>query len=296
MRRSLSSKRMSRRNVAVILAGGSGKRLDSSLPKQFLKVAGKKVIEHTLDVFQNHCRIDEIAIIANPDYLFKIESIVLKNNYTKVRKILRGGTERCYSTLSAINAYDSTDEINLILHDAVRPLVSERIISDCIDSLSHYNAVDVAIDCSDTIIQVDRLGFIRNIPERSTLKNGQTPQAFKLSVIKEAYRKALLDPDFRATDDCGVVRKYLPDEPVTVVKGEQFNMKLTYQYDLFLLDKLFQLKTVDTKSNSVTAYTREQIKNKVIVVFGGSSGIGSSIVRLCKTLINRELNGGGIFI
>ena len=268
------------KNIAVILAGGTGQRLGDSIPKQFLKVAGKKVIEHTLDVFQNHPLIDEIAVVSNPAFVTDMEDIAIKNSYTKLKKILHGGRERYHSSLSAINAYD--EEVNLIFHDAVRPLVSNRIISDCIEALEKYKAVDVAIKTTDTIIQVDEQEHISGIPVRGHLRNGQTPQAFKRSIIKEAYEKALQDSDFQTTDDCGVVYKYLPDEPVYVVKGEQFNMKLTYKEDLFLLDKLFQLKSLAEQFETITPKAQRMLMSSVVVVFGGSYGIGSDIVDICK--------------
>lgn len=268
------------KNIAVILAGGSGQRLGESLPKQFLKIAGKKVIEHTLDVFQKHSMIDEIAVVSHANYIRDIENISVGNDYTKLKKILVGGKERYHSSLAAINAY--TEECNLIFHDSVRPLVNERIITDCINALQRYNAVDVAVPTTDTIIQVDDNDEIAKIPSRSMLRNGQTPQAFKLSVIKSAYEKALKDSNFRTTDDCSVVLKYLPDEPIYVVRGEQFNMKLTYKEDIFLLDKLFQLKSISLVKDNLTDNTLAKIKDKVVVIFGGSYGIGSDICSLCK--------------
>lgn len=270
------------RNIAIILAGGSGKRLGIDMPKQFLKVAGKKVIEHTLDVFQNHPQIDEIAVVSHPHHIVEVEALLVKNGYTKLKKILRGGEERYHSSLAAINAYDTGMETNLIFHDAVRPLVNDRIISDCISALEFYNAVDVAIAATDTIIQTDDTNCITGIPDRGYLRNGQTPQAFRLSVIKRAYELALQDPDFKTTDDCGVVHRYLPDEPVYIVQGEQFNMKLTYKEDLFLLDKLFQLRSIVQQGTELTAKAQQSLPNAVVVVFGGSYGIGKDIVDICK--------------
>ena len=270
------------KNIAIILAGGTGQRLGDTIPKQFLKVAGKKVIEHTLDVFQNHPQIDEIAVVSNPNFLNDVEAIVIKNSYTKLKKILQGGKERYHSSLAAINAYDGIEEFNLIFHDAVRPLVNDRIISDCIQALEKYNAVDVAIKTTDTIIQVNEKEYITGIPVRENLRNGQTPQAFKLSTIKKAYELALQDNGFKTTDDCGVVCRYLPDEPVYVVKGEQFNMKLTYKEDLFLLDKLFQLKSIAQQNETITPKAQSGLANSVIVVFGGSYGIGLDIVNICN--------------
>ena len=141
------------RNIAVVLAGGFGQRLGDATPKQFLKLAGKKVIEHTIDVFQNHPLIDEIVVVSNPNYVQEVENILVKNEYSKMKKILKGGKERYHSSLAAINAYE--EEVNMIFHDAVRPLVNDRIITDCINALKTYNAVDVAIKTTDTIIQVD---------------------------------------------------------------------------------------------------------------------------------------------
>lgn len=270
------------KNIAIILAGGTGQRLGDSIPKQFLKVAGKKVIEHTLDVFQNHPQIDEIAVVSNPNFLNEIENIAIKNNYTILKKILQGGKERYHSSLSAINAYDGDKEINLIFHDAVRPLVNDRIISDCIAALDKYKAVDVAIKTTDTIIKVNEDEYITGIPARDYLRNGQTPQAFKLSTIKQAYKLALCDPDFKTTDDCGVVYKYMPNELVYVVKGEQFNMKLTYKEDLFLLDKLFQLKSIAQQNETITPKAQQKLPVSVIVVFGGSYGIGLDVVNICN--------------
>jgi 2-C-methyl-D-erythritol 4-phosphate cytidylyltransferase len=231
------------KNIAVILAGGSGARMEEAIPKQFLKVAGKKIIEHTIDVFENNRNIDDIIIVSKADYIPDVEQLIISNQYRKVKKVLQGGVERYHSSLSAIHAGDD-DEDNLLFHDAVRPLVNNRIINDCIAALETYQAVGVAIKTTDTIIQVDEKEIISSIPSRTNLRNAQTPQCFKRGIIKKAYQLALNDPDFDTTDDCGTVRKYLPDVPVYVVAGEVFNMKLTYPEDLFLLDKLFQLTTI----------------------------------------------------
>lgn len=268
-------------NIAVILAGGSGSRMGNNIPKQFLKIAGKQVIEHTIDVFENNKNIDEIIIVSRADYIINIENLVNSNQYQKVKKILHGGKERYHSSLAAINAGNNDDD-NLIFHDAVRPLVNNRIIDDCITALDKYSAIDVAIKATDTIIQVDQNNIIESIPARSWLRNGQTPQCFKRGIIKKAYEKALKDPKFETTDDCGVVKKYLPNIPIYVVAGENYNMKLTHPEDLFLLDKLFQLKSIH--NNHILDKKSEVLNDKVIVVFGGSYGIGHEIVKLAQEM------------
>lgn len=261
-------------NIAVILAGGLGARLEKSLPKQFFKVAGKMVIEHAVDAFEKNEFIDEIAIVINNHYIFMVEDMIVKNGWQKVKRILIGGKERYHSSQAAVSAYSDFKEANLIFHDAARPLVSQRIINDVVESMKVYNAVDVAINSADTIIEVNN-DIITTIPERMKLRRGQTPQGFKLEVIAKAYALALLDKNFKATDDCGIVSKYLPEEKIFVVKGEEVNMKLTYPEDTYLLDKLFQLRSVEIQNIELT---HECLKEKVMVVFGGSSGIGKSVV------------------
>ena len=266
-------------NIAVILAGGTGSRLGYSIPKQFFKVAGKMVIEHTIDVFETDPLIDEIAVVIHESWMSQMEGIVLKHSWKKVKKLLKGGNERHLSSLSAIRAYEQYPDSNLIFHDAVRPLISHQIIKDVVMALQHYNAVDVAVPATDTIIEVDDKGeYITQIPKRKYLRRGQTPQGFKLSVIKKAYEIGLQDPNFVSTDDCGIVVKYLPNEKVYVVAGAESNMKLTYKEDTYLLDKLFQLRS--SSLHEVIDYSL--LKDKTMMVFGGNSGIGAEIVTLAQ--------------
>jgi len=270
-------------NVAVILAGGSGDRLKSSRQKQLVKLAGKAVIEHTLNIFQKSKVIDEIAIIANDACLDEIEKIVSNSCIDKVKRILLGGKTRNESSLAAINSYmtdDKVKDINLIFHDAVRPFLSQEILRKVVEALDSYNAVDVAIPATDTIIESISGNIITNIPERSKLFRGQTPQAFRLETIKNAYDIALKDKGFKATDDCGVVIKYLPNEKVFIVNGSEMNMKITYELDLFIADKLFQLNSFQI--NHEKEYYFNLLKDKTVVVFGGSYGIGKDIVDICK--------------
>lgn len=265
-----------KRNIAIILAGGVGSRLGMSTPKQFFKVAGKMVVEHTVDVFERNPRIDEIAIVSNPMLIADFENIVLRNKWRKVKKILKGGKERYDSSLSAIRAY-ADEDVNLILHDAVRPLVSQRIINDVVDALQTHRAIDVAIPSVDTIVEVDD-DYISGIPDRSRLRRGQTPQAFDRALIEEAYEKGLKDPNFRTTDDCGVVQRYT-DEPIFVVRGEESNLKLTYREDTYMLDKLFQLKNTEPDN---APFANGAFNGKVAVVFGGSYGIGQYVVDMLR--------------
>lgn len=235
------------KNIAVILAGGVGSRMGNSMPKQFCEVAGRKVIEHTVDAFEKNRHIDEIAIVMHPDFIGMMEGIVLQNSWQKIKKILKGGSERYMSTLSAIEAYREEEELNLLFHDAVRPLVSQRIIDDVVAALDKFSAVDVTVPVTDTIVCVDNeREIVESIPKRQFLRRCQTPQAFKLSVIKEAYRRAMAEGSFESTDDCGMVHKYMPEVPIHMVPGSESNIKLTYKEDIFLIDRLFKLRETDS--------------------------------------------------
>jgi 2-C-methyl-D-erythritol 4-phosphate cytidylyltransferase len=231
------------KNVAVILAGGLGLRFNAGCgsridtPKQFIKIAGKSVIEHTIDIFEKNVLIDEIAVVTPSLFIADIEGLLASNGWIKVKKILVGGKERYDSSMVAIDAYEG--ECNMLFHDAVRPLVSDRIINDVVKALEKYNAVGVAIPVTDTIVQIED-DFIRSIPDRKIFRRMQTPQGFKLSTIKQAYKTALADKEFVTTDDCGVVVKYQPNEKVFIINGEESNIKLTYKEDFYILEKLLK--------------------------------------------------------
>ncbi len=226
------------KNIGVILAGGSGRRLGSELPKQFLVLAGKTVLAHTLHTFEKHERIDEIIIVVHKDYIKETEQIVLLEGFQKVKHIVPGGKERYHSTLAALNVYKE-NKCNLIIHDAVRLLVTTQIIDEVIEALEKYEACTTAIPSTDTILQSDiSRQFVHDIPDRSMLFQVQTPQGFHSDTLTEAYRKALSDPQFFSTDDCGVVKRYMPEIPIKITQGLPFNIKLTYKEDISIIEKL----------------------------------------------------------
>ncbi|MEP9362463.1 bifunctional cytidylyltransferase/SDR family oxidoreductase [Nocardioides sp. CN2-186] len=267
--------------VAVLLAGGVGTRVGLDIPKQLIKIAGKTILEHTLFAVQQHPMVDEIIVMMAPGHLDAVHAILRSGQYDKVTAVLEGADTRNGTTLRALDAIGDRD-CKLLLHDAVRPMVSARIISDCFDALDTYDAVDVAIPSADTIIEVTPENTIRQIPVRDNLRRGQTPQAFRASVLRQAYDVAAGDPDFRATDDCGVVLRYLPDVPIWVVAGEERNMKVTDPIDVFIADKLFQLTADSVPTPQTEDGLRAALEGKVLVILGGSYGIGADIAALAK--------------
>jgi 2-C-methyl-D-erythritol 4-phosphate cytidylyltransferase len=236
----------------VVLAGGVGARLGDPLPKQLLPLGGRPVIEHTIAAFDRHPDVDELLVLMVPGHLATVRDLVERGGYRKVRDVLEGGTTRMATTGRALAALtgrsDSSErsaeiaeDRKVLLHDAVRPLVSARIIADCFAALDTAHAVTVAIPSSDTVVEVDGHDTITAVPSRAALRRVQTPQGFWLSLIFDAHARAAQDAGtsgFEATDDCSVVLRYRPEVPVRVVAGEERNLKITHRTDLLVAEAL----------------------------------------------------------
>jgi 2-C-methyl-D-erythritol 4-phosphate cytidylyltransferase len=227
-------------NIAVILAAGSGKRMGMEIPKQFVEVNGKLVIEYSLATFQAHPDIDEIAVVTSETYLPLMNELRNSALYPKWKKVLQGGAERYQSSLAAIRAYgDNPDDI-LLIHDAARPLVSAAVITKVLETMQHANAAVVAVPASDTVLHSFDNKHIADIPPRKEMYYAQTPQAFRVKTIQRAFELGLQDACFNPTDDSGVMLRYLPEEPIVIVDGESKNRKITYQDDLLWLASQIQ--------------------------------------------------------
>lgn len=228
------------KNIAVILAGGIGARVGGGVPKQLLPLEdGRSVLEHAIDAFEHAALIDGILIVMHPSYMAEADVLRLRNPWQKVLSVVPGGRERWESSVHAIEwlmmnhvaLSIEPDAINVLLHDAARPFVSETIIANVCAALAQHEAVTVAVPATDTMYEIHD-GMLVRIPNRSTMMRAQTPQAFRLNLIDEAYRLALADPALQATDDCGIVHRYLPSAPVFIVEGEEANRKITFREDI----------------------------------------------------------------
>ena len=223
------------KNIAIILASGTGERFGEKIPKQFYKFEGKTILEHSIDAFEKNKNIDEIILVTNPKFRDLAEEILKNNDYKKVTKLLNGGKTRVES--SYVGTSEAPEESNVLIHDAVRAFVTQKIIDDNIEALKKYEAVGTAIDTVDTIIQVDKNNVITAIPPRKFLKRVQTPQSFRANLIKKAQEMAIKDEDANFTDDCGLILRYNL-APIHIVDGDELNVKITHKNDLNVIKNM----------------------------------------------------------
>ena len=229
------------RMVAVVLGGGIGQRVGAALPKQLPRLGRRTLVEHCVAAFEQAPGIDEILVVMASGYVEQVRDMLADGGYGKVTGVIAGGAGRPDSTRVALAALAGAGrdpaDCGVLLHDAARPLVDQRIIADCVAALDLHEAAGVAVPASDTIVITDN-GVMHSMPRRETLWRCQTPQCFRLPVIARAHELAAADPDFAPTDDCGVVLRYLPAVDVHIVAGNERNMKITYPQDLAVAEAL----------------------------------------------------------
>jgi ribitol-5-phosphate 2-dehydrogenase (NADP+) / D-ribitol-5-phosphate cytidylyltransferase len=235
------------RTVAVVLAGGTGQRFGSDMPKQMHVLAGRSLVEHSVAAFEQADGVDAITLVMPAGLTAQAREHFAGIGFRKVTDVIEGGATRTESTRRAIAALGD-EECDVLFHDAARPLLEQRIIADCVSALATSRAIGVAVPSSDTIVEVSD-GVVTGMPHRDALARCQTPQGFRLSVIRRAYDLADADPAFArrpATDDCGVVLRYLPEVPVRIVPGSERNIKITYASDLAVAEALLRKAEIGT--------------------------------------------------
>lgn len=228
-------------NLVAVLAGGVGARMGITIPKQFLEFAGRTVLEHSVQAFENHPAVDKILIVMNSDYVDEAKAIIQRNNWPKVCGVIIGGNNRYDSSAAAIDYFlGNSPADKILIHDAARPLVSNELITRVLNALDKYDAVNVGVTPSNTIVSINSKNEITSTPDRAKLIECQTPQGFRLGVVSRAYEMAMQQADFAATDDCGVIAKMLPEVKIFVAEGDEKNQKLTTPEDLPVFEYFFK--------------------------------------------------------
>lgn len=231
------------RTVAVLLAGGVGTRVGHAVPKQLVEIGGRPLMEHPLAMLDAHPEVDEIVVLMVAGYLDEVRDLVERGGYDKVTAVLEGADTRSATSARAVSHLVERfgdAEVDVLLHDAARPLLGPDVVDRCVAALREHAAVTVAVPSADTVVEVDDEEVVRGVPARASLRRNQTPQAFRLSVLRRAYERALRDPGFEATDDCTVVLRYAPDVPVRVIAGDERNIKVTRPLDVLIADTLLR--------------------------------------------------------
>lgn len=229
-----------KRCVAVVLAAGKGKRMESDVPKQYIELEGKPILFYSLTQFQQSAIIDEIILVTGKDEINYCKSeIVEKYRFDKVKHIVEGGQERYHSVYQALNHGVTSDYI--FIHDGARPFIREEIIEKLYEAVNEYKACVVAVKSKDTVKIADEEGFISNTPNRNYIWNVQTPQVFESKLIKEAYDKLMTSNTEPVTDDAMVVETMLHYK-VKLVEGDYENIKVTTPSDLVIAKTFLTLE------------------------------------------------------
>lgn len=229
---------------AVILAAGSGKRMHSTIKKQFLLVQGKPVIYYSLQAFQESF-IDEIVLVVSEEDREDCQRDIVENyHFTKVKHIAAGGKERYHSVAAGLKYLEDCDYI--FIHDGARPMITEEILERARICVEETDACVVGMPVKDTIKIADRNGFIQETPDRNLVWMIQTPQVFAGELIREAYDKLIAsEEDLKArginiTDDAMAVETMM-EHSVKLVEGSYENIKITTPEDLTIVEN-FQSK------------------------------------------------------
>ena len=215
--------------TAIVLAAGQGKRMGTTVQKQYLELGEKPVLYYSLRAFEESPLIDEIILVVGDDQeTYCREEIVDRYGFAKVITIVQGGAERYHSVW---NGLQKVDEGYVFIHDGARPFVNEDIICRAYEDVKACDACVVGMPVKDTIKVSDEDGFVKDTPDRTMLWMIQTPQVFRTSLVKEAYRKLMTQEEIRVTDDAMAVEQMLGHR-VKLVMGSYENIKITTPEDL----------------------------------------------------------------
>ena len=263
------------KQVAILLTGGKGIRFGSPFPKQFHKIGGKPVYLHTLDIFLQTKEFEQVILPIPAEYLEEIATELTSLYPHENIRVILGGTTRQQSSYLALQACPP-DTDYVVIHDIVRPFVSHRIIKQNLEAVKLHKAVDTCIPSTDTLVHSKTNLLIDQIPSREEFLRGQTPQSFAFDLILKAHRTALSQETQTSSDDCALVLKLV--HPVKFVLGDEVNIKITTDFDLFLAEQILYCPRLELDFLSTS------LEGKIFAVTGASGGIGQALCEHLKSL------------
>lgn len=225
-------------NIAVILAGGSGTRMKSGMPKQHIKVMSHEVIEYTLSAFCNNAIIDKVIVVSNAEYIDEV--LKFKALFKKLEWIITGGSTRMLSVFNAVQFLNEycNEEDNIVISDAVRPCITFKEVQNIIACLNEYEAVTTGVEIYETILRTKENKLIEIVPREGVIRQ-TSPEGYKYKVLKKLY----LDQDFEEVKkykNIGIDQLIAEHNDVGIVKSTPLNFKITTQDDLYFFETVLK--------------------------------------------------------
>ena len=217
----------------IIPASGSGERFRSRIPKQFVKLFGKELITYTIRKFNSINSVESIVIATNKEYFKRLQKIIKGNEFHKVSNIVLGGATRHDSVFNGLRAIIPTDDCYVIIHDAVRPFITQKKIKEMMKVVKDCKAVIPGLKINDTIKEVNNSNIVKRTVPRKYLWEVQTPQIFKYDILWKSFEKAN-SKKFKGTDESSIVEN--AGYKVKIIEGEKANIKVTTKDDLKQFD------------------------------------------------------------
>lgn len=218
----------------IIPAAGSGTRMQSDIPKPYLKLGEKLILQHTLECFQSIEALRQVIVVTSPGYITQTEKILSELFPNTPTSVVQGGNERRDSINNALGQVSESSEL-VAVHDAVRPFVDSSVIENCLQKAAEVGGAIVAVPVKDTIKKVKEDLMVAKTPDRDHLWQAQTPQIFRRKLLIDAYQK-LSSENTMVTDDASLIE--LSGGKVAIVEGSRENFKLTYPLDMAVAEML----------------------------------------------------------
>lgn len=223
--------------AAIVLAAGSGKRMNSKVHKQYLIIQDRPVLYYSLKAFEDSAVDEVVLVVGKGEEKFCRKEIVDKYGISKVKAIVEGGKERYHSVFEGLKQTSDADYV--LIHDGARPFVNQDIIRRCMQEVQKYQACVVGMPVKDTIKIADEEGYAKQTPDRKNVWMIQTPQTFSYALIYEAYEEMLKTEDTAITDDAMVLER-IKGKKSKLIEGSYRNIKITTPEDLLIANVYLQ--------------------------------------------------------
>lgn len=231
-------------NIGVIFAGGTGSRMHSKeKPKQFLMIHGKPIIIHTIEIFEHHPQIDSVVVSCIEAWIPYFKELLVRYNIKKVKKVVKGGNtgqDSIYNALCGAEEISDGEKSIVLIHDGVRPLITEKTISDSICSVMKYGSAITSVQVKETVLFTDGYAEIEEVVDRDRSRLARAPQGFWLDKIISTHRQAIEENRHDFIDSCSLMQHY--GSKMHLIDGPQENIKITTPDDFYVLRAILDAK------------------------------------------------------